>query len=181
MLARFLFITVFLISIPAHASTGPKHLISWAAQLYAQSMPFEAQAIENADRVYHDGQKVIFDQAVALFEKSDIEGWTRDPVIVEKIEQTWDMETQFQIELAEDTMLRIDWVEEHLNLALEKKGDDGYTFMFLGLIEIEEQSDGTFLLSIHPQEDIVHYQFANEKTQEKYFPGLIVNPEDSEE
>lgn len=181
MIARFLLFILILWPFWAQASTGPKHLISWAAQLYHQAMPFEEQATQNADRQYHEGQKIIFDQAVPLFEKSDIEEWSRDPVIVEKLESTWEMETQFQMELAEDTMLCIDWVEEHLNLSIEKEGDDGYTFMFLGLIEIEEQEDGTFLLSIHPQEDIVHYQFAHEKTQEKYFPGLIVDPEDSEE
>ena len=174
----YVFLICALLCVPAHASSAPKHLASWAAQLYAMSMPFEEEAVRRADRIYHDGQKVIFEQAKPLLELSDIREWSRDPVVVEKLEHTWDMPTQFQMELVDGAMLRIDWVEEHLNLTVEKEGEDGFTFMLLGLIDIKEQEDGTVLLPIRPHEDIVHYQFHNEKTQENYFPGLIVTSEE---
>ena len=177
-MVRFVLIlvTVVCFSSFAEASTGPKHLISWAKQLHDISMIAVQNAANDLDNQDGEGQRLILKRVLMLLELSDIDAWTNDPVIVQMLEKTWEMETQFSMELSQDTFLRINWVEDHLNLAIEQEGEDGFTFILQGLIEIEEQDDGRVLLRVNLHEDIAHYQFHNEKTQETYFPGLIVDP-----
>jgi hypothetical protein len=180
MLTRRFITALMLIPIAsqAHAASGPQHLISWAAQLYDASMAQVVALADHNDNRYRDGQLKILAQVKPLLLSAELAEWTRVPVTLSALEAAQYEPTQFQMALSDTHILKIHWVEEHLNLVIEEAGEHSFTFMLLGQLESVPQEGGETHVAIAPQPDMAHFQFHHAATQEQYFPGLIVEQGD---
>ncbi len=145
----FLLHSVLLSSQAAFASTAPAHLVSWSAQLYDM-----AQSSEHINQL-SESERDLYQHAMAVLELVDIQTWTRSPVILKKLDDSQTMAIMHSMEIDANTIVRIDWVEDHIGIKVEHDGSSPYIFLLDGRVDIVDQEDGTVRLPVLPEDPLI--------------------------